>query len=100
MIRFERGVFYPFAELEEQLKPYMSLKTFLDNLNLECTGRNRIFQNGLFGDEILQAIEDTAGRDKTTHTASTAQIEPVSTVNRTGKRGRPRKYPLKPVNSR
>jgi len=63
-LEFKPGVFYPKAVLEERLEGIMSLQTFLSNLGLDGTGRGRIFQNGLWGDEILHAVESTIKADK------------------------------------
>ncbi len=81
-LEFKPGVFYPFDHLEKQLAGVMTVKTFLMGLGLDCTGRNRTFQNGVMGDEILEAMKNAARKPK-----ATPASQPH--VDRVRKRGRP-----------
>lgn len=93
-IDFKPGTFYPLEWLETQLAGTVSLQQFLTVLDLQCTGRNRLFQNGLFGDEILQAIQSHLKANKAPQRADMAPCAPVlAPIPR--KRGRPRKHPLR-----
>ncbi len=56
-IHFEANVLYPMAWLEKRLEGITSLQVFLGNLGLQRTGNGRMFQNALWGHEILRAME-------------------------------------------
>lgn len=93
-IKFQADVLYPLDWLEKRLGGCMSVKTFLDNLGLDCAGRGRIFQNAVWGSEIIQARESTVQGIKTRETASmgfSADIATVATEPGKRKRGRPAK---------
>lgn len=86
-IRFERNTFYPLESLSTLLRGTMSVKTFLAKLGLDCTGRARIFQNGVWGYEILSAMESIAEVDKSPHKGVAVESTRISDRGR----GRPAK---------
>jgi hypothetical protein len=95
-ILFQRAELYPLPWLEERLAGVMSAKTFLANLGLDCTGRGRIYQNAVWGHEILNAMESTCESNKAPETASMGVLDRNNKGNSksTGKRGRPPKANL------
>ncbi len=84
-IHFEANVLYPMVWLECQLGGIMSLQVFLTNLGLQRTGNGRMFQNALWGHEILQAMQKPLPE---LHEQQVFQDSPQMTR----KKGRPRKY--------
>src|SRR5690606_18800456 len=90
-----RDRFYTMAALEQHLSGIMTVKTFLAMLELECTGRDRMSQAGLWGFEIALAmrrravrLQDARGAALETDTEQ-RQSKPAPPVKR--KRGRPAK---------
>lgn len=61
-LRFEPCVLYTLEEIEQRLNGVMSVKTFLDNLGLGTTGRTRMFEKAVWGDEIIKALERVGDR--------------------------------------
>lgn len=87
-IEFRRGVFYPFVWLDENLA--VSRQTFLQNLNLERTGSGRMFQDGVWGDEVLDALErghsgSKGSKGSSTRTGKKAPI--IQSVGSVGSKG-------------
>ncbi len=54
MIKIEPNVFYPLAELDKMFSGHIGLDTLLDRLNLR---RCRVFRSGVWGSELLIAVE-------------------------------------------
>src|SRR5690606_16080511 len=74
-LRIEADVLYPLDWIEERLQGVLSVKTFLENVGLDCTGRGRIYQNAVWGHEILRAMESTCEGLKTRQNANTGVYE-------------------------
>lgn len=51
MIKFEADALYRLGELEDMLKGYVELPTFLQRLDLK---QNRVFRDAIWGWEILE----------------------------------------------
>lgn len=89
MIEFKHGVLYPLDEIEKHLGDTMTLKTFLSVLGLEPTGKGRMFQKALLGDEILRAIQ------RSTESGELQQSQPAPNVDLP--RPKPPKATVQPV---
>lgn len=58
---FKEHGFYPMEFIENCLGGSMTLRTFLERLNLSCTGKDRMFEGGLWGWEVLEALDKIRG---------------------------------------
>lgn len=94
-LAIEPDKLYPLPALEEALAGTMTLKTFLERLKLDATGRGRMFQYAVWGHEILRAMRDIAEGPKSPETAREAYCTAAPRLPR--KPGRPRKQPVAAV---
>jgi hypothetical protein len=94
-LAIEPGKLYPLPALEEALAGTMTLKTFLERLKLDATGRGRMFQYAVWGHEILRAMRDIAEGAKAPETPQEAYSATAPRLPR--KPGRPRKQPVAAV---
>lgn len=85
--KFDRDTFYNLDTLEAMVAP-MTARTFLEKLGLNRAGRNRVFEAGAFGGEILDALENVRKR---LDNKNSCQITPVDPKPKE-KRGRSREF--------
>lgn len=59
-LEFKPGVLYSLSDIEDRLRGVMTVKTFLDNLGIATTGKTRMFERAVWGDEVINALREYA----------------------------------------
>ena len=79
MLRIDPNALYSLSELEEELRGIVELPTLLDRLGLR---QKRIFRNGVFGFEILEAARRAEPFTSASQVAPCIDMTPKGGKNR------------------